>query len=149
MVFLSLLVESSSPHFLEDVYFFAIGFILGVVFFTIVGGDCILGLPGELFRLANYLIFGDAKGVGILDGVNLVLVDDFCDFLDRVAVHFAEVVLYFEFGGSVFLQQGEVEVILVLPVNAAQMKLLFSEDALGEDALLSYHLKLVRRVHYK
>lgn len=40
-----------------------------------------------------------------------------------------------------------MEVVLVFPVDAVQMEFLFSEDGLGEDALLPHHLEFIRRVH--
>lgn len=129
---------------LEDVNLLIVGF---AVFVTVVGGNCVLGLSRQLLGVIVGLALRDAERVGILNGVNLVLVDNFSDFFHLVAVHLAEMVLDLKFGGDFFMDQGELKVVLVVPIYAVELELLLRQDALSQDALLAHHLKLVGRVH--
>ena len=129
---------------LEDVNLLIVGF---AVLVAVVGGNRVLGLPWQLLGVIVGLALGNAERVGILNGVDLVLVDDFRDLFHLVAVHLAEVVLDLEFGGDFFVDQGELKVVLVVPVYAVELELLLRQNALCEDALLAHHLKLAGRVH--
>ena len=125
---------------LENVNLLIIGF---AVFVTVVGGNCVFGLSGQLLGVIVGLTLRDTKRVGILNGVNLVLVDDFRNFFHLVAVHLAEMVLDLKFGGDFLMDQGELKVVLVVPIYTIELELLLRQDALCKDALLAHHLKLV------
>lgn len=106
---------------LEDVDLLIIGF---AVLVTVVGGNRILRLSGQLLGMIVGLALRNAEGVSILNGVNLVLVDNFSDLFHLVAVHLAEVVLDLEFGGDFFMDQGELKIVLVVPIYAVELELL-------------------------
>lgn len=106
---------------LEDVNLLIIGF---AVLVTVVGGNRILGLSRQLLGMIVGLALRNAERVGILNGVNLVLVDNFGDLFHLVAIHLAEMVLDLEFGGDFFMDQGELKVVLVVPIYAVELELL-------------------------
>jgi hypothetical protein len=100
-----------------------------------------------LFCLMHHLILWHAQGVCVFNGINLILINNFSYFFNGIPIHLAKMVLYLQFRRSVLLKQRKMEVVLILPINAIEVKLFLSEDALSKDTLLTHHLKLVRWVH--
>ena len=97
MVLFTFLAHTSSSHFLENIHFLSVVFVFSIVLVAIIGGSSIFLLSGKLFYLVHRLIFWHAKRVCILDGVNFILIDNFGNFFNCVTVHFAEMVLNFQF----------------------------------------------------
>ena len=85
--------------------------------------------------------------VSIFDFIYFVLVGDFNDLGDFCAMHFAEVVLDFEGGEQGVVGEGEVEVILVNPLNKVELEFLLNNDAFVLHAVLAYAAEVHRRVH--
>jgi hypothetical protein len=102
-------------------------FLRLVLVVRVVGGSSVLGLSRRQLRRPG----GQVDGVIVLDRVFLVLVDNLGHLLDGVPLHFAEMVLDFQFGRVFFWCQGQVEVVLVVPIKATERKLFLSQYLFG------------------
>lgn len=78
--------------------------------------------------------------INILNLINFVVIDYFYNFGDFVTLHFTQMVLYLEIGEHFICFYSEIEIILIFPFHAIQLKLLFSNDTFVLDALLAYYL---------
>lgn len=132
-----------SEEFILLLLFENVDLLIFILVVTVVGGGSVLGLSARQLSLSR----GHVQRIIVLNRVFLVLVDDFCDLLDGVSCHLAEVVLDLQFGGVFFGCEGEVEVVFVVPVEPLEAKLLLSQDLLGEDACFAHHTQFIRRVH--
>lgn len=144
MLSLFLLNKLVLLQFFEYVYFFVIRLLFKLVFVVrVVGRSSILRFTRHHLSCSRRQV----KGVVVLYGIFLVFVDDLSHFFDCVTLHFAEMVLDFQFSWVFFGGQWQVKVVLIMPIEAPKRELLFSENFFGQDAFFSNHTELIWGVH--
>ena len=135
-------LSSRSFWFLKNINFFVRNLFFPFILIVTIICRC-----GILSLSCQCAVRRHAQGIVVLNVIFLIFVENLSILFDSVASHLTEMILNLEFSGVFTVAKREIELVLILPVESFERKLLLGKYFFWENTVWAYNLELVWGVH--